>query len=200
MFPRGPEVRSFSHRCLLVAILALVLGGCGDDDDNPIKPPDDPGVLTRDTPQNALALYVSVYEARDSTAIMECFDSTYTGGSTDINGPGGTIDLTFRDEANHAAAIAKTTDLLIDLDLGPSSSWIRLPSDDPNHPEWSVITISGSSFHLQLTDGVELVQAGGDVGTFQEFAFTPSLDSSSATDTLWHIVRWREVGSSAPGP
>jgi hypothetical protein len=199
MFPGAREVRSFSHRCLIVAILVLVLGGCGDDDDNPIKPPDDPGVLTRDTPQNALALYVSVYEARDSTAIMECFDSTYTGQSMDINVPGGgTIDLTFEDEDNHAAAIAQTTGLLIDVDLGPSSSWIRLPSDDISHPEWAVITISGSSFHLQLTDGPELVQAGGDAGTFQEFAFTPSLDSSSATDTLWHIVRWREVGASLP--
>ena len=176
-------------------LLGLALGGCGDDDENPIKPPGNSDPAFPDTPQNALSLYISAYEARDTAGVAESYDSTYTGSSMDLNG-GETTHFTLNEERSHVVALA-TANLSVSLDMGPPSTWARMPSDDPSHPEWAVISIGGAAFSLVISNQVDFYEVGGEAGTYQEFAFAPSLDSTSPTDTLWRIVRWREVGSSS---
>ena len=185
---------------LAVAILGLALGGCGGDDDNPMKPQPGPAYPERSTPQNVLTALEIAYAARDSTMYQALHDSTYTGTSIDLNDPGNDIHLTFSDEVAHIRQLARTAGLSAFVDLGPSSSWTRLASDDVSHPEWSLIQISGANYRVEITDGLTTLGATGEAGTFLEFAFTPSLDSASPTDTLWRIVRWRETGNGNPSP
>jgi len=195
--PRSIEVRPLLVALLAVVLLASALGGCGDDGEDPIKPPANPSPTVASTPETALANYVAAYEARDTVAVKEVYDPAYTGISTDLNG-GSSIDFTYDDELLHVRALAVTPGLTVNLDLGPSSTWIRTPSDDPSHPEWAVITISGSAYRIEVIVGDEVSGAIGEPGTFQEFAFSPQLDSASPSDTLWKIMRWRETGNSSP--
>ncbi|HET9252584.1 MAG TPA: hypothetical protein VFP58_10755 [Candidatus Eisenbacteria bacterium] len=126
------------------------------------------------------------------------FDSAYTGRSFDLYDNSSTADFTYYDEVRHITALARTPGLTAYLDLGNGSTWDRLLSDDPSHPEWAIIQIVGSQYQVEITDGPTSVGALGEPGTFQEFAFSPTLDSTSPSDTLWRIVRWRETGNSSP--
>jgi hypothetical protein len=202
----GHGVWAMLQASLFTALLgyALVLNGCGDDDENPAKP-DPPGLPiypSLDRPQRVLLALELAYESRDSAMYRALYDSSYVGASTDLNDAGTTVDFTYGDEVAHIRALASTPGISnVLLDLGPEVAWDRLSSDDVSHPDWSIILISGSAYTIQVTEGSETYEAKGETGTFQEFAFTPRLDSTSQTDTLWRIVRWREVGKSTPpGP
>lgn len=152
-------------------------------------------------PSQVLTALEMAYERRDSTKIKELYDSTYTGQSIDLNDlGGGTIVLTYPDEVRHVAALAETPGLRSYLDLGGEASWHRLGSDDPSHPEWAVIQIAGTIQTIEIYDGDDYILAPGDAGTFQEFAFTPTLETTSPTDTLWKIARWKETGRSVTNP
>ena len=192
---------TFLQRCLLVTILALALGGCGDDDDNPMKPPPGTSYPELSSPQNVLLALDLAYESRDSVMYGALYDSTYVGSSTDLNDPGNPINLTYADEVAHIRALATTPGIShVLLDLGPEATWDRLPSDDLSHPEWSMIQLAGSAYRIEITEGATTLGAVGEAGTFLEFAFSPRPDSTSQTDTLWRIVRWREVGNGSPSP
>ena len=148
---------------------------------------------------NALEM---VYSRLDSIKVKELYDYTYTGSSNDINDPGVTIDVTHEDERRHIEALAKVPGLIAELDLGADQTWGRLPSDDPIHPEWAIVQISGAlDYRVVINEpGKEPLGAVGEIGTFQEFAFAPTVDTSSPSDTLWKIVRWKETGNSEPDP
>lgn len=198
----GNRVSRFANPILLTLGLALALAGCSDDD-NPVANDCDPFPfwIVPDTPQTTLRVLEATYGSRDSVGIMAVYDSTYTGNSTDLGDPGPEIDLTYADEVHHVAALARTPGTLAYVDYGPPATWDRLPSNDPSHPEWAMIRIADNGYTIQVSDGSTTLEAKGEAGAYQEFTFTPRLDCSSQTDTLWRIVRWREVGnSSPPGP
>ena len=182
--------------------LALA-SGCGifspdEDPKPPVGPPAEYQIPSQ--PGYVLMNLMVAYGARDSSTYKDVYDSTYTGSSIDLNDPGTTIDLVYEDEISHIRKLASTPGLSANLSLGPQSSWSRQISDDPSHPEWAVIQISGSNARVEITDGAEVIVATGEGGTFQEFAFEPTLDSTSPTDTLWKIVRWKETGRSETTP
>ena len=178
------------------------LAGCGifspdEDPQPPVQPPIKYEIPS--LPGFVLNNLIVAYTTRDSSGYKDVYDSTYTGTSIDLNDTGTSIDLVYDDEIAHIRALASTptvTNTL--LDFGPSSTWKRLPSDDPSHPEWALIQISGSNYRVEVTDGQTTYGAIGEGGTFQEFAFNPTLESASPTDTLWKIVRWKETGRSQP--
>ncbi|HET9252585.1 MAG TPA: hypothetical protein VFP58_10760 [Candidatus Eisenbacteria bacterium] len=184
----------------MVLVSALALGGCGDDEDDPFEP--EPATYpTLSSPRNVLEAYEMAYSRRDTVKIGDLYDSTYTGQSLDLNDPGsGTLQFTYQDELAHVRTLATTPVLSAYLDLGAPQFWDRMPSDDPSHPDWSVIQLTGSSWMVEITHNGETHSAIGEPGAVQEFAFSPTLDSSSPTDTLWRIVRWRETGLGGPVP
>lgn len=199
----SPRSRRFGFRLfpaflLAATVAALALGGCGDDDDgNPLKP-QAPTYPDRSTPANVLSAYEIAYSARDTVKIADLYDSTYTGSSVDLSDPSYPIDFTLENELAHIRELATNPGIFVSLELGNTPVWNRLGSDDPSHPEWSVIQISGSSYRIEIIEGNTAYGAVGEAGTFQEFAFRPELDDTSPTDTLWRIVRWRETGRSGP--
>ena len=153
------------------------------------------------SPQSVLSALSIAYSHRDSTETKALYDSSYVGTSEDLNDPPWMTPLSFSysDEVGHVAALARSPTISsVSLNFGPQGSWTRLESNDPSHPEWAVIQIAGSSFYVECTDGDNTWQAGG-MNEFLEFMFKPSTpESTSPTDTLWRIVRWRE--SRAAGP
>jgi len=137
---------------------------------------------------------VTAYVARDSVETKQVYDSSYVGTSTDLNDPVPSV-ATFRyaDEIRHVAVLARTSAIVsIVLDLGLRSSWTRLPSDDPSHPEWAMIQIN--NFRLEVYDGPTLYTASST--NPMTFTFRPV--TTAPPDTTWTIVRWTENGSSGP--
>jgi hypothetical protein len=186
-------------------LAAFWVAGCGIFDPDPCDdcgPPPPPAYPVLELPSRVLLALDIAYENRDSVKYKDLYDSTYTGRSTDLNASdGGTIDLTYEDEVSHIRGLVLEPGISnVLFDLGAENTWDRLASDDPSHPEWAVIQITGSAYRIEVTKGEETLQAKGEAGTFLEFAFKPTLDLSSPTDTLWKIVRWREVGNSTPPP
>jgi hypothetical protein len=187
---------------MIVTLVSLALGGCGDDgddDENPVKPEDPATYPALSTPQNVLLAYELAYSRRDTVMVGDLYDPTYAGSSVDLVDPGSSLQFSYEDEIAHVRALANVSGLVAYLDLGTSQLWERMPSDDPSHPEWAVIQVPGSNFLVEITHDAEVFGAGGELGTYQDFAFAPRLDSASPTDTLWRIVRWRETGMSSPG-
>jgi hypothetical protein len=198
-----------ARKSLLLLCLAaswasgVLLAGCGifnpeDEGGGPPPPPQPYPILS--FPSQVLDALELAYAARDSVKIKELYDSTYTGQSIDLFDPGNQIDLTYADEVGHVAALARAQGVSTYLELGSDAIWQTLPSDDPSHPEWAVIQISGFSYRIEVTEGQETLGAIGEAGTFQEFAFTPTEDPGSPTGKLWKIVRWKETGNSEPPP
>jgi hypothetical protein len=185
-------------------VAASALSGCGDDS-GPTKPPAGGGgpstYAVRSSPQNVLHNLEIAYATRDTTAYKDLYDSSYVGISEDLNDPPGTppLSVTYSDEMAHIAALAQSPTISsVTFELGPESSWNRLASDDPSHPEWALIQIAGTSLDIQIMDGVNAFQVTGSNEFFQ-FTFQPTTpEASSPTDTLWKIVKWRE--SRAVGP
>jgi hypothetical protein len=196
-------VRRVRSKYVPAFLAAMVLSGCGDDSNNPAKPPPSPPAMymDRSSPQNVLHNLEIAYPQRDSTEYKALYDSSYVGTSEDLNDPPGTIpfSFTYSDEVGHVAALARTPTISsVTFELGPEISWGRLESSDPSHPEWATIQIAGSSIDIQVTDGISTIQASGS-NEFFEFTFKPTTpEYFSPTDTLWKIVRWRE--SRAAGP
>ena len=156
-----------ASRLAAIAFVGL-LAGCGDD--NPIKPPPAIPYPTLNSPQNVLEALVRAYSSRDSVEYRKLFDSAYQGMSEDLR-DATSVSFLIGDEVAHIQTLRNTRTITsIDLSLGTESSWARLPSDDLGHPEWAVIQISGSQFHLEINDtfrGLLLVSSS------KQFAYLP---------------------------
>jgi hypothetical protein len=175
-------------------VAAALLAGCGDDD-NPMKPQPPPAYAVASIPENVLANMIRAYASRDSVEYRKTLDyPDYHGVSTDQT-DGTQVQFFWIDELKHIQAFAKATTIVsVYFDMGPSSSWDRLSSDDVAHPEWAVIQISGSQFLLRVDDviqGTMTVNSSKETHIFRFKPTTPA--SSSATDTLWTLTQWEEV-------
>jgi hypothetical protein len=145
-----------------------------------------------DSPSNVLDALGKSYAARDSMEYKTLYDSLYyVGTSQDLNDPPDTQVSTFRyaDEVAHLAALQRSTTIAsVFFDIG--ANWQRLASSDPSHPEWAEIQIN--STHVQIYDGATVYEVLSNSPT--TFSFIPTVKAPG--DTLWKIVRWKEVGNS----
>ncbi len=191
--------RADALRGIVPALLAGFLAGCGDDPPTrPVRPIVPYPALS--TPQNVLMKLQMAYVRRDSVEYATVYDSSYVGESSDMYDPPGmqTLQFTFVEEVAHVAALRRNTFVSnVVCDFGPLASWARLPSSDPSHPDWAEIQLA--NIRIEITEGTNTHQISSSDGDFMEFAFAPSApESSSPTDTLWRVVRWREIRSSYP--
>jgi len=150
--------------------------------------------LVPSDPGRVLINLSTAYEHKDSVETKLIYDVNYTGTSEDLNDPSVTLPFTYHDEVDHVAALARNPNISSAyLNLGSVTSWNRLGSDDPSHPDWAVIQISGSQIDVEVTEGNTLYLAKGGTEFF-EFKFQPTTPApSSPSDTLWKIIRWRET-------
>lgn len=181
---------------LAIACLAAVtaLGGCiFSPEKSPPKGKDPIVYVANEYPDRVLYNLVLAYANRDSVNYLKLLDYAYEGTSEDLT-DGTSVRLFNADERDHIQAFAEATTITkVFFTLGSESSWNRLQSDDPIHPEWAVIQITGSQFLLQIDDnqqGTLLVQDPQDTHVFK---FSPTLNATSQTDTLWKLVRWEEI-------
>ena len=184
---------------VVLALSAVVVAGCGifDPKKGGGKPPVLPPVYEIPFhPTIVLSNLEEAYSKRDSVGYKAIYDSSYIGTSRDLRDPPGTtpISLTYTDEVAHVAKLESKPEITSAyMNLGPKTSWTRLQSNDPSHPEWAVIQIAGSSLNIRVIEGSNEYETSG-TSEFFEFAFKPTAPASiSPTDTLWTIVRWDET-------
>ena len=179
---------------VIAVVAATFLGGCGGDDDDPVKPPPGGNPGPTGGPQSTLENMRLAYVARDSIETKQVYDSNYVGTSIDLNDPGSPATFRWDDEVRHVAALAHSQAVVsIVLDLGPSSSWTRMSSDDPSHPEWAMIKIGSGNFHCEVVD-TSITTYSVTSTNPMTFYFTPRVTAPG--DTTWKIVRWNEIGTS----
>ena len=170
----------------------LFIAGCGDGK-NPTRPivPVPFQYPAPNSPQNAVLIYKYAWERKDTVQTQSILNDVYIGKSTDLTDviP---IMLAFSksDEVRIVANMARDSTLYyVSVDLGPSSSWIRLRYEsDPLG--WASIQIPHASVTIQ--QGVEIYTA--DAPSYMEFTLKPTPPTAgSGYDTTWTIVRWTET-------
>ena len=171
-----------------------LLAGCifspdkGDENKPPPPPPEYPELST---PQAVLEALRIAYESRDSSGYLRLFEGDYKGASYDTsevsgNQPG---EFTRVGEEMHIRSLAENPNIT-SVDLYMAQPWTRSTViSDNGTEEWAYIAIFNPQ--IGVTDGATTVQTVANE-TF-EFSFRPTVDFSSSTDTLWHIVRWTEA-------
>ena len=199
----GMVKRIVRLRGLAVAMSAAgLLAGCGDD--TPTKPivPATPTYAIPSTPQNVLANLQLAYERRDSVEYKLLYDPSYEGKSTNTNDPDPASQISsfgWADEVAHLANMARATNITdVTMDLGPSTSWQREPSDLVAHPDWSMIQLA-NYYSITIYSALTDYSVSWQPGDQMKFYFLPTTPAStSPTDTLWNIVYWEELGASFP--
>jgi hypothetical protein len=186
--------------------LSLALAGCIFSPKSGTGPPPETIVYQPpEYPDRVLESLRASYAARDSIPYRRCLDFDYAGTSSDLT-DGSRVTLFNAEEVHHVQTFAKAPTITsVAFTLGSNSTWTRQPSDDPGHPEWAVIQISGSQLTLQIEDtknGTLLVR---DAANTYNFRFRPYTDkvhgpwtiwNSSRSDTLWTLVQWEEIHPS----
>lgn len=188
------------HLVPLLFLAALVMGGCGDDDELPPLKPKPRPTAELASPEITLGMLQRAYETRDSVTTGRVYDTGYAGTSTDLNDPPGSQTVTFTraDEIAHVAALKRSTTVTgVTCDLGYPGSWVRLPSDDLAHPEWAMIHIVGGNIRIEISDGASILQAG-DPSDMMSFYFASYPDSTSPTGVIWKVIRWDESRAGVP--
>ena len=147
----------------------------------------------RTSPQQALENLQRAYQERDSLYVKEVYDSSYVGESRDLKDPPESqlTTLYYADEVDHVAALRRTLSIKsVVFNMGSRTSWTRLSSDDPSHPEWAEIQIT--SWFVEIWDDQTLYTAHS-INPIT-FYFKPLV--AAPGDTLWKIVKWTEIGQT----
>jgi hypothetical protein len=181
---------------LIFCAVALALAGCiFSPERGNKKPPPPPSFLPPIYPDQALINLRDAYAFRDSVEYRKVLDYPDYHGISKDQTDGTQEELFWIDEVKHIQALAKATTITsVYFDMGNSSSWDRLTSDDAAHPEWAVIQITGSQFLLRVDDTKEGTLTVNSSKETHIFRFKPTTPApTSRTDTLWTLTQWEEV-------
>jgi len=143
------------------------------------------------SPQNVLQNLAKAYVERDSIETAAVYDIAYQGTSNDPSSPTPILNFSRADEIRHVSALHNNPNIVsVSLDLGPATSWQRMPPNASDPPGWAVIPIPASV--VQLSDvGSNTVYTS--TNRTMEFTFKPTV--SSPGDTTWTVVRWTEFAN-----
>ncbi len=162
------------------------MSGCiFDPPKGKVKPPEQVVYYVRSTPEYVLLNYQTAYSNRDSTQYDSLYDDVYEGFSKDQAG----VLSTFykRDEADHIAFLAKSTDVAsVHLVFGTSLRFTDL--SDP--PGYATLQVQDTSLEINAIQGTSYSLIGNETMLFKFKPRTP--DPTSKTDTTWQIVGWTE--------
>jgi hypothetical protein len=175
----------------VVATLLVValLSGCGDDK-GPVGP-DDPPTPTLSTPQAVLLSLLTAYQARDNVKTALLYDDAYEGASIDPSGLFGDFAFTKADEIRHVARLKLDPNIVsVQVDFGPQSSWLRLPADASDPPEWARIQINAWTVRVDDIQNSTTYEANNNPMVYD---FKPTV--AAPGDTAWAIVRWTEFAN-----
>jgi len=183
------------RRVWVSLISVALLAGCSGDNPTKPKPLSGPPLSARSTPQDVLKYLEYTYSRRDSVGTKSIYDPSYIGVSTNLTAPpvSQILNFSYADEVAHVAAMARSHSITtVTLSFGTLT---RLESDDPSHPDWATIQISGSNMRLEIDALADSSSAAlNPVGITEAFSFKPTApDSTSPTDTTWKIARWSEI-------
>ncbi|TMQ62406.1 MAG: hypothetical protein E6K77_07510 [Candidatus Eisenbacteria bacterium] len=171
---------------LAIAVCVAVVAGCGKKD-KIVGPPATPRYPALTSPELVLVALRTAYTGKDSTEYKLLFDQDYLGTSVALRTQSPIDTLTFADEAQHIAALARSTTAIVELQLTPTMTRSRDPGDPPG---WALI--QNPIYGLTIYDGPNVYGVGVGSETI-EFRFIPTPDSTSPTDTTWKIIRWSEI-------
>ena len=173
-----------------VYILVVAAVGC---EKNSVAP--DPGgevpfqYLPPSSPQNVLQNLVSAYIRRDSVETAAVYDIVYQGTSTMPSSATPVLHFQRADEIHHISALNQNSNIVsIVVDLGPTSTWQRLPANASDPPDWAVIPIQFFSVEIRDAGSAMVYQATNNL---MEYTFKPTVHAPA--DTTWTVVRWVEI-------
>ena len=185
-FVRSRTLQSRLLLVLAIAVCVAVVAGCGKKD-KIVGPPATPRYPALTSPELVLVALRTAYTGKDSTEYKLLFDQDYLGTSVALRTQSPIDTLTFADEAQHIAALARSTTAIVELQLTPAMIRGADPGDPPG---WALI--QNPIYSLTLYDGPNVYGVGVGSETI-EFRFIPTPDSTSPTDTTWKIIRWSEI-------
>jgi hypothetical protein len=175
----------------ILFLAALAATGCLFSPDKKAPPKKTPIVYPpRRSPQEALEFMKAAYEDRDSAQTFVIYDVNYQGTSTDPSAPIPVSNFTRADEVRHVGALKLSLNVTsVRLDLGPSATWVRLPPDAADPPEWAVIQINSGKVEISDVDRGVTYEAASNPMTY---TFKPTPDPAAPGDSIWTIVKWTE--------
>jgi hypothetical protein len=151
--------------------------------------PPPPTYAIPSSPEVVMSNLQLAYTHRDSTEYKSLFDPLYMGTFLDQTTSSPLDTLTWADEAQHIAALARSTSITeVDLRLRPGI----IRSTDSGDPRgWALIQNPITNLTIYDTPTTYDTPVGSEL---MEFRFVPKTpDSSSPTDTTWKIIRYTEV-------
>jgi hypothetical protein len=173
-------------------ILIAAAGGCGKNTVAP-ETPDTTHYhyLPPSSPQNVLQNLVTAYNDRDSVQTGLVYDVSYIGtGATDPSVPDPLPDFTRQAEIRHVGHLKIDPNIVsVFLDLGPPTSWQRLPAPASDPPGWAIIQLTSSTVRIEDIGRSATLEAHDNV---MEFTFKPTV---TPPDTTWTVVHWVEIAN-----
>lgn len=139
----------------------------------------------------ALLNLLTAYQTRDSVKTALLYDDAYTGSSIDPSGLIGDFAFTKADEIRHVGQLRLDPNIVsVLVDFGPQSSWLRLPADASDPPEWARIQINASIVRVDDIQSSTTYEASNNPMLYD---FKPTV--AAPGDTTWTIVRWTEFAN-----
>jgi hypothetical protein len=199
-FVRLPNLLCRMGLVLAAGCLSAGLGGCGLNDPDVCKPPQDcDGGTTleyppRTTPRQAVEYLRQAWEKRDSTRADTVYTEDYEGTSVDQMDPTpSTLKFGKSDEIRAIGGLQRDQEITkVSMTFADSSQWdvVSYPGEDP---DWVAVIVRNNPYiYISKSTGSDLKVEGSE--RF-EFRTKPIV---SGGKTLWRIVQWTELHTSSP--